>query len=267
MNAKPASHRPLALVTGASSGIGLHLSEELAAQGHDLVLVARRESALQSLAERLRRQGATVTVIALDLAADPDTLTARLAALGLHPEVLVNNAGFGLFGKHADTDLADEQQLIDLNITALTRLTKQLLPGMLARGRGRILNVASTAAFQPGPYMAVYYASKAYVLSYSEALAEELRGTGVSVTALCPGPTASGFQDRAAMQQSALVRNKRLPSAQSVARYGVQALMRGRTVAIPGWLNCLMAQSVRFTPRRVVTRLVAFLSRPVGVAA
>lgn len=266
MNENATAPRPLALVTGASSGIGLHLAEELAAQGHDLVLVARRESALQSLAQRLRRQGAAVTVIALDLSADADALIAELAELGLSPDVLVNNAGFGLFGKHADTDLADEQQLIDLNITALTRLTKQLLPAMLSRGQGRILNVASTAAFQPGPYMAVYYASKAYVLSYSEALAEELRGTGVSVTALCPGPTASGFQDRAAMQDSALVKSKRLPSAQSVARYGVQALMRGRTVAIPGWMNCLMAQSVRFTPRSLVTRMVAFMSRPVRVA-
>lgn len=263
----PSSSRPLALVTGASGGIGLHLAEELAQAGHDLVLVARRESALQALAERLRRQGAAVTVIALDLAAEPDALVARLAALGLSPEVLVNNAGFGLFGKHADTDLADEQQLIDLNITALTRLTKQLLPAMLARGRGRILNVASTAAFQPGPYMAVYFASKAYVLSYSEALAEELRGTGVSVTALCPGPTASGFQDRAAMQDSAMVKSKSLPSAQSVARFGVQALMRGRTVAIAGWMNWLMAQSVRFTPRWLVTRVVAYMSRPVGVSA
>jgi short-subunit dehydrogenase len=143
--------------------------------------------------------------------------------------------------KHVNTSLSDEQAMIDLNITALTRLTKLVLPSMVKRGHGRVLNLASTAAFQPGPYMAVYYATKAYVLSYSEALAEELRGTGVTVTALCPGPTASGFQDRADMHDSALVKGKKLPTAQEVARHGVRAAMRGRTVTIPGVMNWLMA--------------------------
>lgn len=261
-----ASTQPLALVTGASSGIGLHIAEELAARGHDLVLVARREAALRALAERLRKQGAAVTVIAADLAADPDALVATLAQRGLSPDVLVNNAGFGIFGRHLDVDLAEEQQMIDLNISALVRLTKRLLPAMVARGRGRVMNVASTASFQPGPYMAVYYATKAFVLSYSEALAEELRGSGVTVSALCPGPTQSGFQDRAALHDSALVKGKRLPTSASVARFGVDAMLAGRRVAIPGLMNALMAQSVRFTPRAVVTRLVAFLSRPVEAA-
>jgi short-subunit dehydrogenase len=258
--------RPVALVTGASSGIGLALARELAARGHDLVLVARTQSRLETLAAELQaRHGVACTPLAFDLAQRDaaDRLADELARRGIAIDVLVNNAGFGLFGRHAETDLADEQQMIDVNITTLTRLTKRLLPGMLARRRGRILNVASTAAFQPGPYMAVYYATKAYVLSYSEALAEELADAGVSVTALCPGPTASGFQDRAAMQSSALVKGKRLPTADDVAAYGVQALMAGRRVAIHGFMNRLLVQSLRTMPRRLITRVVAMMSRPV----
>lgn len=259
--------RPLALVTGASSGIGLEIARRLAAQGHDLVLVARGSARMHSLAEELQRaHGAQSTVLAQDLSTREaaDQVADRLEQLGLHVDVLVNNAGFGLFGRHAETALHDEQRMIDVNVSTLTRLSKRLLPGMLARGRGRILNLASTAAFQPGPYMAVYYASKAYVLSYSEALAEELAGSGVTVTALCPGPTASGFQDKADMHDSALVKGKRLPTAAEVADYGVRALMAGRRVAVPGLMNRAMAQSVRFTPRRWVTWLVAQMSRPVS---
>jgi uncharacterized protein len=261
------TRRPLALVTGASSGIGLETARELAARGHDLVLVARSEARLATLAAELSTQHrAQAHVIALDLAQPgaADRLADDITRRGLQVDVLVNNAGFGLFGRHVDTALASEQQMIDVNITALTRLTKRLLPAMAARGHGRILNVASTAAFQPGPYMAVYYATKAYVLSYSEALAEELAGSGVSVTALCPGPTASGFQDAAAMQSSALVKGKRLPSAAEVAAYGVRSLLAGRRVAVPGLMNRLMVQSVRFTPRRLVTRIVALMSRPLA---
>jgi uncharacterized protein len=261
------TRRPLALVTGASSGIGLETARELAARGHDLVLVARSEARLATLAAELATQHrAQAHVIALDLAQPgaADRLADDINRRGLQVDVLVNNAGFGLFGRHVDTVLASEQQMIDVNITALTRLTKRLLPAMAARGHGRILNVASTAAFQPGPYMAVYYATKAYVLSYSEALAEELAGSGVSVTALCPGPTASGFQDAAAMQSSALVKGKRLPSAAEVAAYGVRSLLAGRRVAVPGLMNRLMVQSVRFTPRRLVTRIVALMSRPLA---
>lgn len=265
--ATASSSRPLALVTGASNGIGLEMARQLAARGHDLLLVARSQQRLAELAAQLQQQhGVHADAIALDLAGRDaaDRLVDEVERRGRPVDVLVNNAGFGLFGRHVDTQLADEQQMIDVNITTLTRLAKRLLPGMVARGRGRILNVASTAAFQPGPYMAVYYATKAYVLSYSEALAEELAGTGVSVTALCPGPTASGFQDKAAMQSSALVNGKRLPTAAEVAAYGVRALLAGRRVAVPGLMNRLMVQSVRFTPRRVVTRLVAQMSRPVS---
>jgi len=266
----PSRNRPLALVTGASGGIGEEIARTLAARGHDLVLVARRAQRLEQLAAELKAgHGIATHVLAADLAqpGGADQLAREIAGRGWQVDVLVNNAGFGVFGKHVDTDLADEQQMLDVNITSLTRLTKLLLPGMVQRGRGRVLNVASTASFQPGPYMAVYYATKAYVLSYSEALGEELAGTGVTVTALCPGPTASGFQDRAAMHDSALVKGKKLPTAAEVARYGVQAMLRGRRVAIHGCTNWLMAQSVRFTPRRIVTWLVAQMSRPASAQA
>lgn len=268
MNSTPSrttARTDFALVTGASSGIGLEIARRLAAQGQPLVLVARGQARLEALAAELRQaHGVRVEVIGADLSAAgaADALAAELQRRGLEIHTLVNNAGFGLFGKHADTALADEQQMLDVNITTLTRLSKLLLPGMLARRQGRILNLASTAAFQPGPYMAVYYATKAYVLSYSEALAEELRGTGVTVTALCPGPTRSGFQDKADMHDSALVKGKKLPSASEVAAYGVSAMQRGRVVAVHGCMNALMAQSVRVTPRAIVRRLVAQMSRP-----
>jgi len=222
MNSTPA----FSVVTGASGGIGLEIARNLAAQRRPLVLVARSADKLESLAAELRqRHGIRVEVIAIDLSASraADQVAAEIVRRGTVVDTLVNNAGFGLFGKHVDTQLHDEQQMIDVNITALTRLTKLLLPAMVERGRGRLLNVASTAAFQPGPYMAVYYATKAYVLSYSEALAEELRGTGVTVTVLCPGPTTSGFQDKADMHDSALVKGKKLPSAKEVADYAVKA--------------------------------------------
>ncbi|HEX9771952.1 MAG TPA: SDR family oxidoreductase [Steroidobacteraceae bacterium] len=255
-----------AVVTGASGGIGLELARNLAAEGHPLVLVARGREKLETLAAEVKRDhGVDALVIATDLSEPEaaDRIVTRLREANITPQVLVNNAGFGLYGLHAEADLAEEQAMLNLNVTTLTRLTKLLLPGMLAARSGRILNVASTAAFQPGPYMAVYYATKAYVLSYSEALAQELAGTGVSVTALCPGPTASGFQDKAAMRDSALVKDRRLPSAKDVADYAVKAMNRGQRVAIHGAMNWLLAQSIRFTPRRVVTWLVAKMSRPV----
>jgi uncharacterized protein len=256
----------VSLVTGASNGIGLEIARNLAAEGRTLVVVARSAQKLESLATEIReRYARECIVIQADLSASEgaDAVVSALKQQNLAVDVLVNCAGFGIFGKHVDTKLADEQQMIDLNITTLTRLTKLLLPAMVARGSGRILNVASTAAFQPGPYMAVYYATKAYVLSYSEAIGEELRGTGVSVTALCPGPTASGFQDKADMHDSALVKGKRLPSTKDVADYAVKAMHRGQRVAIHGGMNWLMAQSLRLTPRAVATRFVAAMSKPV----
>lgn len=251
--------RPLALVTGASSGIGLELARQLAEGGHDLVLVARGEARLRELADELRgAHGATSHVVALDLA-DPSAaraLAERLERDGLAVDVLVNNAGFASFGPFVQAELDNELRMIQVNVAALTALTHRVLPGMVARGRGRVLNVASTAAFQPGPLMAVYYATKAFVLSLSEALAEELAGTGVSVTALCPGPTESGFQSRAKMEESKLVKGKRLMGSPEVARAGLAALWRGQRVVIPGVQNKVMAQSVRFLPRVAVTRIV-----------
>jgi uncharacterized protein len=255
-----------AIVTGASSGIGYEMARLLAASGHSLVLVARSADKLQALAEAMQREHRVDTlIVAVDLGAQgaADSVVHRVREAGITPEILINNAGFGLYGLHAETSLDQEQAMIDLNITALTRLTKHFLPGMLKAKRGRIVNLASTASFQPGPYMAVYYATKAYVLYYSEALAEELKGSGVTVTALCPGPTASGFQDAAAMHDSALVKGKRMPTSREVAEYGVRAMKRGQRVAIHGGMNWWLAQSIRFTPRSMVTWLVAKLSRPV----
>ncbi len=242
------------------------MARNLAAAGTAVVLVARSADKLDALAEELRSKHKISThVIATDLsAADAaDRVAADLKAADITPQILINNAGFGLYGLHAEAALSEEQAMLNLNIITLTRLTKLLLPGMIAARSGRIVNVASTAAFQPGPYMAVYYATKAYVLSYSEALAEELAGSGITVTALCPGPTASGFQDKAAMHDSALVKGKRLPTSKNVADYAITAMQRGQRVAIHGTMNWIMAQSVRLTPRRMVTWLVAKMSRPV----
>ena len=238
-----------ALVTGASGGIGLEIARVLAGE-HDLVLVAR---SAEGLAEASAAVGGA-TVLALDLAA-PGAV-ARIVDAVPDIDCLVNNAGVGDFAPFAEADPDKLDTLIALNIGALTQLTRAYLPGMLARKRGRILNVASTAAFQPGPLMAVYYATKAYVLSLSEALAEETRGSGVTVTALCPGPTASGFQAGAAMEGSRLVRGRTLPTASSVAAYGVAAMRKGDAVAVPGLMNKVFASSIRLTPRPIVRRVV-----------
>ncbi|MGH9367146.1 MAG: SDR family NAD(P)-dependent oxidoreductase [Thermoanaerobaculia bacterium] len=251
--------RPIALVTGASSGIGLELATLLARDGHDLVFVARSRERLEDIARGLHEEyGASATVIARDLA-DPDSPRAvaqEVEARGLLVEVLVNDAGLGLYGPFAETPLEKELAMIQVNLVALTELTKRLLPGMLQRRRGRILNVASTAAFQPGPLMAVYYAAKAYVLSFTEALAEETAGTGVTVTALCPGPTKTEFQKQAGLEMSLpLLRSPLVLDVKTVALTGYRGMMRGKRVVIPGWANKLQVQAVRFTPRRLVTAL------------
>ena len=171
---------------------------------------------------------------------------------------MVNNAGFGHFGLFAESNWEKQHQMIELNITALTQLTHLFLPQLIQQ-KGKILNVASTAAFQPGPTMAVYYATKAFVLHFSEALSNELKPTGVTVTALCPGATESGFQKAAEMEESKLVKGRKLPSSADVAIYGYKAFMNGKVVAIHGWLNYLMAQSIRFTPRSLVLKVVRFI--------
>jgi short-subunit dehydrogenase len=196
------TQKKTALITGASGGIGLDLARLFAEGGYDVVLVARTESKLKELATELAsKHGVSARAVAADLAdpAAPAQLMERLKAEGVQVDVLVNNAGYGGYGTFAETELDAELKMIQLNISALTALSKAVLPGMLARKSGRILNVASTAAFQPGPLMAVYYATKAYVLSFSEALANETKGTGVTVTCLCPGPTKTGFQQQAKM--------------------------------------------------------------------
>ena len=238
-----------ALITGASNGIGLEIARVLAPD-HDLVLVARNTAKLQSLAEEL----GGARVISADLA-DVQAV-AKIRAEVPEVDVLVNNAGVGDFGPFAEADLEKTLGMIQLNITSLTALTRAYLPGMLERGSGRIMNLASTASFQPGPLMAVYYATKAYVLSFTEAIAEETRGSGVTVTALCPGPTASGFQSAADMELSPLVANKKLPTSAEVAAFGVKAMNRGDVVAVPGMLNKILAGSVRFAPRPVMRRVV-----------
>jgi len=248
--------RPVALVTGASSGLGLELATIAARDGHDLVLVARRRDRLESIGKGLREEfGAAVTIIVRDLAESEAArvVAQEVEARGLSVELLVNNAGFGVHGPFAETPLDRELAMIRVNLVALTELTKRVLPGMIARDRGRILNVASTAAFQPGPLMAVYYATKAYVLSFSEAIASEVAGSGVTVTALCPGPTRTEFGKAAGMLETRLFRSPLVRDARSVAEAGYRGMKRGRRVVIPGIGNWILAEAVRFTPRRLVT--------------
>lgn len=248
-----------ALVTGASGGIGEELARLLAAAGTDVVLVARSADKLRALADELARaHRIQATVLVEDLAAPDaaDRIHDNLTARGIAIDILVNNAGFGTYGPFVETPAAEEARLLQVNVVALTMLTKRLLPRMVERRRGRVLNVASTAAFQPGPLMAVYYASKAYVLSFSEALTEETRGTGVTVTCLCPGPTRTGFQDRARMHESKLFSLLSVMSAREVAQAGHDAMMAGRAIVTPGLSNWLVAQSVRVAPRAVARRIV-----------
>ncbi|WP_333825537.1 SDR family NAD(P)-dependent oxidoreductase [Pinisolibacter sp.] len=254
-----------ALITGASSGIGRALADRFAADGWNVVLAARSVAKLEALAAELAaRHGVTATAIGADLAGvdGAHALHAEVERRGIAVDALVANAGSGTYGDIRDGDLAKDVAMIQLNTIAVVALVRLFLPTLLAR-RGKILVTASTAAFQPCPHMAIYGATKAFVLSYCEALAEELSGTGVTVTALCPGATATGFFDAADMNGSALVKGKRLPTSESVAAVGYRAMVRGRRIAIPGLLNLLLAQSVRFTPRRVVTLVGAAMLRRV----
>lgn len=252
-----------ALITGASSGIGYELARIFAREKYNLVLVARNEKKLHEIAEGLTKShNVQVDVLAKDVSilASATEIYDLLTQKGIAVDVLVNNAGFGDFGFFTDTKWEKELEMINLNITALTALTKLFVVDMVKRKSGKILNVASTASFQPGPLMAVYYATKAYVLSFSEAISNELNGTGVTVTALCPGPTESGFQAAADMKDSKLVKGKKLPTSQQVAEYAYKALMSGKVVAVHGMMNKIMAQSVRFSPRAVVRSLVRAMS-------
>lgn len=258
--------RKTALITGASSGIGADMARVFASKGYALALVARTEPALRALADELHTaHGIPVTVIAQDLA-QPDAALAVFEAAqraNITVDVLVNNAGYASYGPFAQADLGNELDEMQVNMLALTALTRLFLPGMVARKHGGVLNVASIAAFQPGPGMAVYYASKAFVLSFSEALAYEVRGAGIHVTALCPGATRSAFFDRASMENSRFVHGPMMDSAE-VARAGYEGLMHGKAVVIPGARNRLLVMSAKLFPRAIVTRVSARIAAPVA---
>ena len=249
---------PTALVTGASSGIGLELATLLAKNRHDVVLVARDRDRLEGIARGLTEEfGIGATALPADLTdpAAPLDVFLALAERKAAIDVLVNDAGFGVYGFFADIPLEKELAMIQVNVAALTHLTKLFLPGMLERRRGRILNVASTAAFQPGPLMAVYYATKAYVLSFSEALGNETAGSGVTVTALCPGPTLTDFQTRAGFTRPRPLPGPLVMDAAAVARAGYEGMMRGKRVVVPGAANRPFVQALRATPRNLATAI------------
>ena len=248
---------PTALITGASSGIGLELARLFARDRHNLILVARKSPRLEEAAAQLQSlSGLAPQILPFDLA-DPQSPSAIYSALaGTQVDFLVNNAGFGLGGPFSQTDRRTELDMIQVNVTSLVDLTKLFLPAMLQRRSGRIMNVASTAAFQPGPLMSIYYASKAFVLSFTEAIAEELIKSGVTVTVLCPGPTTSDFHRRAGTQNVKLVKNKSMGmmSSAQVATIGYRGMMDGKVVVIPGVLNKLGVESLRLGPRAIVRK-------------
>lgn len=250
------------LITGASGGIGYELAKLFARDHHNLVLVARSGDKLTQVASELQAHGISIKIVPLDLAEAPAPkfLFDQLQREGIPVDILINNAGFGAFGDFAH--MSDQHILgqINLNILALTQLTKLFLPPMLDRRSGRIMNVASTAGFQPGPLMAVYYATKAYVISFSEAIANELHDSGVTVTCFCPGATHTGFAKRAGNDKSRLFKQLGAMSAQKVALDGYRAVMAGRTLAISGLQNWFVAQSTRLGPRKMVTAISRWVS-------
>lgn len=260
--ATAAPARKVALITGASGGIGEAFAERLAAEGYALVLAARSEAELSRVSGLITsRHDLPVATVATDLTR-PEAVGQIMAALEAHnaePEIVVNSAGAGLQGPAPGPDLERQLAMIDLNCRAVTALSLRFLDDMRARGTGGIINVASTASFLPGPNMAVYYATKAFVLSLSEALAGELHGTGVTVTAVCPGPTRTGFQAAAGMTGSRLVRLAPMMSAERVAELGLAGFRRGKRVVIPGLGNKLISWTVPFVPRAVLLPAVRFL--------
>lgn len=252
-----------ALITGASSGLGAELAELFASDGHDLVLVARRRAELEAVGARLTAaHGIAAQVIAADLADRdaPERIVAELARRAIEIEFLVNNAGFGTSGPFAESDLGRELDLVQVNIAALVHLTGLILPGMIARGSGRILNLGSTAGFQPGPFMAVYYASKAFVNSFTEALAFELAGSGVTATVSCPGATATEFSKVAGTARSRLFQAGAMPASE-VAAHAYRAMLAGKSLVIPGARNKMSVQIQRISPRSVVRRVAARMNK------
>ncbi len=247
--------RPVTLVTGASAGLGASFARACAARGDTLVLVARRKERLDALVDEVGRAQA----IALDLSTPdaPARLVEALDMRGLEVRTLINNAGFGLTGRFENLPTDRQAEMIDLNVRTLTMLTHLVLPGMIARGEGGILNVASTAAFQAGPGFAVYFAAKAYVLSFTEALHQEVRGKGIKVTALCPGPTRTEFGQVAGVTSASFDRFS--ADADSVVRAGLDGLARNQAIVVPGMVNKVTAQGQRLLPRAIMRRIVASL--------
>lgn len=257
----PATHT--ALITGASGGIGYELAKLLAGDGFDLVLVARNGAKLAEIASELAaRHNVQAKAISLDLAQPgaAQSLFDQIQSAGVAVHTLVNNAGYGKFGEFRSLALTDLYGQIALNITTLTALTRLLLPGMLERGSGRIMNVASTAGFQPGPLMAVYYANKAYVISFSEALANEVRGSGVTVTCFCPGATDTGFAARAGNDKTRLFKKFGAMPAARAARDGYRGMKTGKSLVISGFKNWMVAESVRFAPRKMVPAISRWIT-------
>lgn len=247
-----------ALITGASAGIGYELALRFAREGHPLVIVSRSRERLSKLAGEIRQKyGSEPVVIPCDLSrcGSASELFKEVQSRKIHVDILVNNAGVGMYGFFQDGEPALQTDMIQLNVTSLTELTRLFLPAMLEKKRGKILNVASTAAFQPGPYMAVYYASKAYVLSFTEALKNELKGTGVSATVLCPGPTESEFQHTSGMTDLRLF-NLTMMKAAPVADAGYRGLMAGKTVVLPGFMNKITPLGARLFPRGLLVSIV-----------
>lgn len=252
-----------ALITGATVGLGYEFSKLFASDGYDLVLVARNEDKLQQRKNELQKKyDVTVNAIPRDLTdpGAPKEIHNLLQKAGITIYVLVNNAGFTVFGEFARTKLTPQLDMIRLNAMALTELTWLFLDDMRKRREGKILNVSSTAGFQPGPLMAVYYATKAYVLSFSEALAAELKDSGIKVSALCPGPTKTEFQKRGGIGDIWLLKGGMM-SAESVTRIGYRKFMKGKTVIVTGWLNKLAVEAVRFIPRKLVTAIAHALQK------
>jgi short-subunit dehydrogenase len=264
MNERRRGSGQTALITGASMGIGVDLAECFAADGYDVILTARTESALQDLAQRLTKEhGVKATPIASDLGerGAGSRLMEEVARRGMVVDVLVNNAGYGIAGSFEGSKLEDQLGIIDVNDRSLVELTHHTWPGMLQRRRGGVLNVASTAAFQPGPLMSVYYASKAFVLSFSEALWREAAGTGVHVSCLCPGPTTSNFRARAGTGATRLSKRPKM-SARDVARLGYEGFQRNERVVVTGFGNALAARLAPLLPRKVVLNSVYALQSP-----
>lgn len=253
------------LITGASGGIGYELAKLFARDKHDLVLVSRNGDRLEEVARELKAaHGVRCAVFAGDLAApgSPDALYAEINKSSIEIDILVNNAGFGSLGLFHKRPLQEQLEMIQLNVTSLAHLTRLFLPEMIARKHGRVVNVASIAAYQPGPFMAVYYATKAFVVSFSEAIANELHGTGVTVTAICPGPTTTGFGKRAGAEKSTLFHKGMTMDAATVARIGYDGMKKNKTIVITGGKNKLLALAGRLAPRSLTANIARSLNEP-----